>query len=119
MRESRRLPETPTTATNATKRVFSLIPQVGSWPPLLPKETCAVPFGRWMPYPSVDSGQYGSKITEISPIIAEPAPPARTPDKVTPPLVPGGVLRRVVIKTGGVLESIPNSEDSVSANVAA
>jgi len=72
-----------------------------------------------MPCPSIDDGQYGSKITEISPMIAEPAPAARTPKKVMPPLVPGSVLRRVVIITGGVLESIPSSEESVSANVAA
>jgi len=74
-----------------------------------------------MPCPSIGNGQYGSKITEISLMIAEPAPAARTPikKKVIPPLVPGGVLRRVVIITGGVLESIPGSEESVSTNVAA
>ena len=76
-------------------------------------------FGRWAPWPWIDNGQYGSKITEISPMIAEPTPAARRPNRVMPPLVPGGVLRRVVIITGGVLESIPSSEESVSANVAA
>jgi len=104
---------------NAPKGAFSLITQVGPWSPLLPKETCALPFGRWMPCPSIDNGQYSSKITEINPMIAEPAPAARTPKKVMPPLVPGSVLRRVVIITGEVLESIPGSEERVSANVVA
>ena len=48
-----------------------------------------------------------------------PAAPARRPNMLTPPFVPGGTVLNVVIKNGGLLERIPSSEDHVSAIAAA
>jgi hypothetical protein len=50
---------------------------------------------------------------------APPAAPARRPNTLTPPFVPGGTVLNVVIKNGGRFDKIPSSEDHVSAVAAA
>ena len=50
-----------------------------------------------------------------------PAKPANVPTSVTPPFVPGGTFRKFqdVRSLGLLLESIPSSEENVSAETAA
>ena len=50
-----------------------------------------------------------------------PAKPANVPTSVTPPFVPGGTCRRFqdVRSLGLLLESIPSSDENVSAETAA
>ena len=48
-----------------------------------------------------------------------PTAPARRPNILTPPFVPGGTVLNVVIKNGGRFDRIPSSEDQVSPTAAA
>ena len=67
------------------------------------------------------SPQKGMKITEVVAIIKAPPNPANVPVKEIPPLVPGGTSRKIqeVRSLGLLLESIPSSEEKVSAVTAA
>lgn len=46
-------------------------------------------------------------------IVKLPRVPAMRPARVTPPLVPGGTVRRVVMRRGLDFERIPSSEPGV------
>ena len=59
--------------------------------------------------------QNGNAIAETRPINAPAPAAAYKPMKLTPPFVPGGTVRNVVIKNGGLFDRMPNSEDQVSA----
>ena len=48
-----------------------------------------------------------------------PSAPASRPVSVTPPFVPGGTVRSVVISLGWDLDRMPSSEEKVSAATAA
>lgn len=65
------------------------------------------------------SGQEVRKNWVVNAIAADPAMPATRPASDTPPFVPGGTVRRVVISLGLLRERIPSSEESVSDVVAA
>jgi hypothetical protein len=64
-------------------------------------------------------GQKGNPNALTIPINAPPAAPATSPQILTPPFVPGRTVLKVVIKNGGFVDNIPNSEDHVSAVAAA
>jgi len=53
------------------------------------------------------------------PMRAPPAADAARPVGLTPPLVPGGTVAKVVINFGGLFDRMPNSEAHVSAVAAA
>jgi hypothetical protein len=57
----------------------------------------------------------------VSAIVEEPSNPARVPESVTPPFVPGGTCRsfRDVMRRGVFFERMPSSEEKVSAATAA
>lgn len=60
-------------------------------------------------------------MTDVKAIMKAPPKPANVPASVTPPLVPGGTWRKLqdVRSLGLLLESMPNSEENVSAATAA
>lgn len=55
-----------------------------------------------------------SVMARVKPIMNPPARDATVPSTDSPPLVPGGTGLNVVIKMGGDLESMPNSDANVS-----
>lgn len=61
----------------------------------------------------------GRKTVLVMPIMSAPRKPARMPVSVTPPFVPGGTGRRVVIRRGEWGERMPSSLLRVSAVTAA
>eukprot|EP00967_Tisochrysis_lutea_P035225 scaffold42125_cov31-Tisochrysis_lutea.AAC.1 len=71
--------------------------------------------------PSGTSGHWGGMLASgtrsirpstqyVTPISPPPSALARVPIALTPPLVPGGTFRNVVMRRGTVLESIPTSD---------
>lgn len=67
------------------------------------------------------TGQKGSSTTDVRAMVEAPRKPAIVPQKVIPPLVPGGTWRKFqeVRSLGRLFESIPSSEEKVSAATAA
>ena len=63
--------------------------------------------------------QKGNPKAQTIPLNAPPTTPARRPNILTPPFVPGGTVLNVVIKNGGCFDKIPSSDDQVSATAAA
>lgn len=65
--------------------------------------------------------QNGSSNKDVPAIVNAPRTPASVPVRVIPPFVPGGTWRKGkdVIKIGLLRDSIPSSEEKVSAAVAA
>ena len=55
-----------------------------------------------------------SVVARVRPIINPPARDAAVPSTDKPPLVPGGTGLNVVIKMGGDLDNMPNSDAKVS-----
>jgi len=64
-------------------------------------------------------GQKGNPKAPTMPMRAPPAADAARPVGLTPPLVPGGTVAKVVINFGGLFDRMPNSEAHVSAVAAA
>ncbi len=58
-------------------------------------------------------------MADVTAMVKLPNAPANSTPAVTPPLVPGGTVWKVVMRRGLDLDKMPNSEENVSAAVAA
>lgn len=104
---SNKLPRPPHKVTARSQRLFSDHPQpVPPWSPGVEKDS---------------AGQNGRRMTVVRAIRKAPRKPAIVPNRVIPPLVPGGTWRKLmeVNSLGLVLDRIPSSEEKVSAATAA